>query len=89
MLQEHADGAALGEMASPGGPVTNAVLVYQKAEDDAVYPNLVGSWAVNLYGTGARYQVDHMLTFESLDLPAEAAHPRDGWPAGLSRRHSR
>jgi len=68
-------GAALGEMASPGGPVTNAVLVYQKAEDDAVYPNLMGSWAVNLYGTGARYQVDHMLTFESLDLPAEAADP--------------
>merc|ERR1719204_617593 len=38
-------------------------------------PALLGSWAANLYGSGARYQVDHMLVFEGLNLPPEAADP--------------
>lgn len=55
---------------------TCAVLMYEVAPDDTVIaPSMLSRWAVNLYGSGPRYQVDHMATVESLRLPAEAADP--------------
>lgn len=36
---------------------------------------LSGPWVVNLVGQGQRYQSDHMVSFEALSLPAEAADP--------------
>lgn len=50
-----------------------SVPIHQATQDDAPFPCLLATWVVNLYGTGARSQADHMLTLEALELPRDAA----------------
>eukprot|EP00747_Dinoflagellata_sp_TGD_P024177 gnl/TRDRNA2_/TRDRNA2_130367_c0_seq1.p1 gnl/TRDRNA2_/TRDRNA2_130367_c0~~gnl/TRDRNA2_/TRDRNA2_130367_c0_seq1.p1 ORF type:complete len:609 (+),score=64.61 gnl/TRDRNA2_/TRDRNA2_130367_c0_seq1:41-1867(+) len=68
-------GATIGEVRPQDVYVFNPVPIYQGTEDDSLYPRLIGPWVVNLQGCGTRYQVDHMVTFEALELPPEAADP--------------
>lgn len=66
-------GATVGDVCNSSGTIP--VPIYQVTEGDAFYPRLLGTWVANLYGTGARFQADHMLSFEELRLPQEAADP--------------
>lgn len=66
-------GAAIGELYRTESSSLDLVLMYQVAPADSEHPCLHGSWAANLYGSGARYQVNHSLKLEPLLLPREAA----------------
>jgi len=70
-------GASMKEVSMHEVHSVNPVPIYQVAEDvNSLFPNLFGhGWVANLYGTGATYQADHMLHFEHLKLPSEAADP--------------
>lgn len=55
--------------------VDNPITIYQQGEFGLEVPRLRGPWLVNLTGIGHRYEANHLLIFESLELPPCAADP--------------
>eukprot|EP00927_Polykrikos_kofoidii_P065739 TRINITY_DN61454_c0_g1_i1.p1 TRINITY_DN61454_c0_g1~~TRINITY_DN61454_c0_g1_i1.p1 ORF type:complete len:635 (-),score=93.48 TRINITY_DN61454_c0_g1_i1:76-1980(-) len=73
-VSEHL-GAAISENGSVASGGDAAVPIYQVVQDDGPFPRLGSTWVANLWGVGARYQAEHMLMFEALQIPVEAADP--------------
>lgn len=73
-------GATIMEKGELGTIIDNGadelpVPLYQLQEDEGSYPRLLSPWVANLFGYGARYQAEHMITLEGLELPLEASDP--------------
>eukprot|EP00928_Gymnodinium_smaydae_P023956 TRINITY_DN19557_c0_g1_i1.p1 TRINITY_DN19557_c0_g1~~TRINITY_DN19557_c0_g1_i1.p1 ORF type:complete len:664 (-),score=86.01 TRINITY_DN19557_c0_g1_i1:212-2203(-) len=69
----------LGASIMNGSGKTDEVVpvpIYQLHEEDGAFPRLQSTWVVNLFGYGGgRYQPEHMLAFEAVELPLEASDP--------------